>query len=1042
MGVSVEQPWWFAAIALAIPLGVLAWRWFAAMSTARRWSAIVLRSLLIALLAGMLAGVSVVKRSERLAVIAVVDISESVQRFLDSEDLPDGRVRAPIERLHHWLREATRDRGPDDALGIVVFDGRTIAVATPSVGEVLDRTWSYAPVEGTDIAGALTYAAAMAPPGASARLVLLSDGVETRGDALRAAESIGGDQALRVDVVPLMYHVRDEVMIESVDAPPSAASESTIVVRVTLHATGPSRGTLRLLREGEELDINGDAPGTGRRVELSEGLTTELIELALPGGRIHRFEAIYEPDPLPDGTGFSGDTLLVNNRGDAFTLTPGRGRVLIIDGVGGGVSDGRGATLARVLERSGIDVSLVSADGAPTNLLTLQSYDLVILQNVPADALTTQQHDLLVAHVRDLGGGLVMVGGFDSFGAGGWKGSAIEPILPVRLDLPERAVAPEAAVMFVLDNSGSMSFTAFGSVRSKQQIANESTALAIQSLDRNDLVGVIIFNSDMQTLVPLGLNPDRPAVVQRVLNIPAGGGTNMAPALREAGRQLRNVEAKSKHIIVLSDGRSQRADSLPGIAASLRAEGVRISTIAIGEDADPETMDRIATSGGGTFHYVLNPNTLPRVFLSTVRVIRQPLVREQPFTPMLAGPPSALLEGLSNPPPLLGLVLTQARSEPTIQTLLVTPQNEPVLAHWNVELGQVAAFTSDTHGEWSAPWLAWPGYQRLWTNLARAMTRPTATQGFDLLTTIRDDRLEIRVEATDARGRPVDLLDLPTTVHLPSGQTIDLTLSQTGPGVYEGHVPADEQGNYIAIVKPQAGADRLAPVIGGSSAPRSAELRVLRSDPALLEQIAQITGGRVLSLDAPAASRLFDRTGLTPRRAVEPLWRSLMIWTLIVLMLDIGTRRIAWDRLVSRQFGVDLKREALEAVRDRSREVLAALGRLGRGKSERTQSQTALGPEDAARANEEELARRTQGRLAAVRAARQRTAVPTLESPTEQPAADPSALTMQQAPASPAPTPPPPAPEQSPPDTTAPGEGGLLAAKRRARDRFGGSQSS
>jgi hypothetical protein len=69
-----------------------------------------------------------------------------------------------------------------------------------------------------------------------------------------------------------------------------------------------------------------------------------VIETPLPMGRVHRFRAAYEPDP--EGTGFSGDTLADNNSGESFTITPGRGSVLLVDGVSQGDRQGAGLTLA------------------------------------------------------------------------------------------------------------------------------------------------------------------------------------------------------------------------------------------------------------------------------------------------------------------------------------------------------------------------------------------------------------------------------------------------------------------------------------------------------------------------------------------------------------------------------------------------------------------------------------------------------------------------------------------------------------------------
>lgn len=1040
---SFEQPQYLLLILLALPVVIAGLRWLVSMSLVRRWSAVILRVALVGLIAAMLAGLSAVRTTDRLAVIGVLDISGSVRRFADGGVGPGGRPVDPIEAARDFFERAAAERGPDDLLGLVVFDGRALAVATPSRAGLAGRPIDLRPVEGTNIADAIRYAAALVPPDTAGRLVLVSDGNQTSGDAVRAAQEVAArgsiGRGVSIDVVPLVYNVRNEVIVEAVDAPPQAAAESTITVRVVLNATDGASGTLYLLREGEPVDINGGEPGVGRRLSLPPGPHVETISVELEPTKLHRFRAVWEPEREVVGNGAAvpiGDTHAENNAGEAFTITPGKGAVLLVDGVSGGDPAGPGATLAGALRENAIDVTIVGPEGVPDNLLSLQAYDLVILQNVPAEALQPRIHELLAAHVSDAGGGLVMVGGPDSFGAGGWKGSALEPILPVKLDLPEKLVVPSAAIVFVLDNSGSMRSGVMSSLRSQQEIANEAAALAVRTLDQKDLVSVVTFNDSSNLLVPLGPNTDPGRTAERILSIGSGGGTNLPPALDEASRQLSGVEAKIKHVIVLSDGRSAGAEILPGMAARMHAQGITVSTIAVGDEADEVTMAQVAASGGGTFYAVNNPEVLPRIFLKAVRVVRSPLIRETPFRPVVLPTGSPLVAGLGTPPPLGGLVLTQARQEPTITYAMAAPGGEPVLAHWNVELGQVAAFTSDAH-RWASAWLDWPGYGRFWTQLARTLARPAASGDFRLVTQIDGDRLHLRLDAVGEDGRPADLLTVPATVYAPSGEQFDVTLAQTGPGLYEAEAAAPESGTYVAIVKPRLGPRALAPIIGGASVASGAEFRSLRSDAALLRRVAEEAGGRILSFADADAAALFDRRGIRPSEARLPLWRPLLIAAILVLLLDIATRRIAWDRWTSREFGAGLRQAAAEAVRDRSEQAARAIGSL-RGRAAAPAGAglgagMALSDEDAKRLAAAAADRRRQMRLAAAQAARNaRLGSPAGPGPASQ--ASPSQPAARGAPPVAKDAPPRPAEEQ--------GTSGLLAAKRRARERFEGSDEA
>ena len=1041
MGISFAHPGWLWALLAIAPLCAVALVGFTSMSRWRRASAALARAVLTVLIVAMLAGAQSVRETERVAVIGVVDLSGSVRRFGSFGPAGDAENDSGPERwARSYFADRLENRGPDDLFGLVVFDGRTATVATPSRAGVLDRSMSMLPIGGSDIAGALRHAAALVPPDAAGRLVLLSDGNATGADPVETAMLLGGSssgegadgvgergpgrQGLPIDVVPIEYLLGDEVIVERLDAPPSAAGGSTVPLRVQIRSTGPARGTLRLLREGNPVDISVDgaeSTGGGRRVAYGPGRHIEILEVPLEDGRLSRFEVVFEPDRDEETGTLIGDRAVDNNRAEAFTISPGESRVLFVDGVSDGSPNGAGAVLARTLREGGLGVEVVAPSGMPRDLLGFQAHDLVVLQNVGAEAMPESSTEALVAFVRELGGGLVVIGGPDTLGAGGWRGSALEPILPVKLDLPEKLVTPEAAIVIVLDNSGSMRRGVLGSSRSQQEVANESAARAIESLDPGDLVGVIAFNSVPSVVHTLGPARDTAPIAEATRAIVSNGGTNLPPALEIAREQLLAVDAKHKHIIVLSDGQSQGAEQLPGMARRIHDDGIRISSIAVGDGADLATLETVANEGRGVFYHVLNPGVLPNVFLKAVRIVRSPLVRERVFQPVVLSTGSPLTEGLGTPPRLGGLVLTQAREEPTITYAMATPEGEPLLAHWAVELGQVAVFTSDAH-DWARRWLDWEGYRTLWTRTARLMARTTGGETGELAVSQSEGRLRIVYDATDESGAPIDLLTVPATVYGPGGEPTRLRLRQTGPGRYTGEASAGRGGNHIVIARPSLGSAPLPPLLAGATVSRNAEYARLAPDMRTLESIASVSGGRVLGWDEP--TDLYDRSAIERRRTRTPLWPVLLGWTVVVFLLDVGTRRIAWDRLLpERGNEAQLQRIATGA----GQRVAALRGaRTKRDKNEeRTPMPAAapLGDDDADRLRREARAARYTSQAEAYRKkiaeARPGGVKPAGSGSTDSGTTPDAKKTDAKKP---------PEPEEE--------ASGLLAAKRRARKRF------
>jgi len=1033
MSLQFDQPGILLLGLIVVPLAVLSWRWLTTMDRLRRTVVVALRTVVLLTLVVMLAGPRTVREHDNMTVIGVLDLSGSVKLFAQLPDVPDMGRPSNVEYVRQWFRQATQSRAPDDRFGLIVFDGEATVISVPVRGEYVDDNLDVTIADGTNIAEAIRLALAIFPADTARRIVLVSDGNQTIGDAQDAARQAaagflgdaGAAAAVRagvpIDVAPISYEVTGDVQIVRVESPPTAQPGQTVTVRVVLDSTGPTTGRLHLRREGRLVDLNGAATGSSRRIRVPAGRSVQLAQVILGETPINRFEATFEADDP------ASDALLVNNRGDSFTATPGRGTVLVLDTRGNTSAN----LVAAALREADIPVTVEGPQTLGEDLLSLQRYDLIILDNIAAFELNPLQQALLGRYVHDLGGGMIMIGGDRGFGAGGWNGTPVEAILPLELDPPRELKLTGAALVLVLDQSGSMNRRVAGTRTTQQVIANEAAALAIESLRRESLIGVISFDFFAHVQVPLQRNDDPARITERVRAITSDGGTNLEPALRAAHRMLRGVEAKKKLVVCLSDGQSQNTD-LDDLVNAMVADGITITTIAVGDNADHETLKRIATLGGGKFHPVRNPRTLPRVLVDSVQVINKPLLKEIPFVPVVRATGSTLTAGLDRAPPLGGLVITAMRPEPTVTLEMTDPDGEPLLAHWQVGLGRVAAFTSDAQGGWSSEWVQWPGYGTFWAQLARTIARPPANPDAELVTRIRDGRLFMTLDASHEEGF-LDYLHVEGSVYTPDGQTVHVRLKQTAPGHYEDSIPASVPGNYVVALSPRRGTRQLAPVIGGASQSSSAEFRRFHSNEPLLERIAAITGGRVLDITQPKALDLFDRTGMAPTRAALPAWRTLLWLAIALVLVDVAARRLAWDALLVRR-SVRRATARVEPHEIRGREAAATLATLRQASVQLEQPR----PERAMTSVEEPPAPTP---------AVYTPAPPPSPPPPERERTGPDAAKVAAAldalagktpPAKPAqdePTEPAPTAKQPPPsDTTS----NLLAAKRRARRKLDG----
>ena len=98
--------------------------------------------------------------------------------------------------------------------------------------------------------------------------------------------------------------------------------------------------------------------------------------------------------------------------------------------------------LVQRLGEKNIEVEVMPSDRLFTSLAELQGYDCVVLANVPrasggesdkkeATNFSDEQIEMLVRNTEQFGCGLVMIGGPNSFGAGGWTNTELEKAMPV-----------------------------------------------------------------------------------------------------------------------------------------------------------------------------------------------------------------------------------------------------------------------------------------------------------------------------------------------------------------------------------------------------------------------------------------------------------------------------------------------------------------------------------------------------------------------------------------------------------------------------------
>lgn len=858
---------WLYLLIPALPW--LIWYHFRSLSDFPAWQkrvSLVLRIAVVILLAAALAGPVIMRSTDQLMLVFAIDRSESIDE-------------AAREKANQFLTEAIRLNEQNDAeLRFLEFSKRPAP---------LKQTWEptdkdqpakdneqasdSSPAEpasdidnetqrGTDLDAAIRTAIASMPPSRVRRVVLLSDGNSTAGEDPIATAA---DGQVPIWTVPLPSRSEAEVQLTRVEAPTQVRQGQPFYVEVIVSSNRDGEGFIDLYRG--DIQIGEDKPKT---VKIKKGENRFRFRQTVLGKRQETFAARLR--------GFE-DTLLDNNQSSTVVYAEGRPRVLLID-----PDIDQTDALRWALDEQSIDVEVRPPQGVPADLTEFQGYECVILSNVPATAMTMRQMDLLRIYVKELGGGLVMLGGDQSFGLGGYYRTQIEEILPVRSNFEKEREKPSLAMMLVIDKSGSMG-------GQKIELAKDAARAAVELLGPRDSIGVIAFDGSAYTVSELRSTSDKGRIIDAISTIEASGGTNMYPGMVDALDALRPAAAKLKHVILMTDGVSTAGD-FQGAATDMAANRITLSTVALGQGSSEALLEELAQIGGGRYYFCDSADSVPQVFAKETVEASKSAINELPFIAQTVRPTS-VLEGidLELSPLLLGYVVT--RPKPTAEFILASESGDPLLAWWRYGLGMSVAFTSDAKNRWAGEWLSWPDFGPFWAQIIRHAMRKQDNRGVFVDVRREGDQTHIALDSVNDDGAFIENATTELNVIDPNLGRQKIAMRQTAPGRFEASVETDRRGDYHLDLAQTQSSGKTSRVSRGISVGYSDELRLLPTDMTMLRRIASVSDGQF----DPSVESVLEPNDNT---ATQPfyLWPWLLMIALCVFAIDVGFRRIELGR--------------------------------------------------------------------------------------------------------------------------------------------------
>ncbi|MCD8035891.1 MAG: VWA domain-containing protein [Clostridiales bacterium] len=832
----------------------------------------VLRTLTVILLILSLSGMSIVDKARNETTVYLADVSDSASNS--------------TERIAQFIESAQSYKGTGDQTAAAVFAGRAVTtIQTTDEYVTVNLDTGLADKDNTNIETAIKHALSIYDDDTKKRLVLITDGSETKGDAVSVRNLLKTE-----NVQTLIYDISGDVEIEAgireISMPQYVNINMSYDVNVIIDSIGSQRANLRLYR-GSALVVN-------EEIKLKDGENRYVFtDMAEKGGGI-----TYHAEIVPEN-----DTFYQNNSIYGYCYAENLPSVLV---VGTGES---AENMRLLLESAQLNVDVVVPSEAPMSYDTLIAYDTVVLADTAYDELNEDFITALDSFVRYAGGGLIAIGGENSYGPGGYEGTLLEDMLPVEMDIKTQSEDPDLAMIFIIDRSGSMADTSQGI--SCMDVAKEAALRGVDEMDADDIIGVIAFDTQAQWVVePQTVGDNIDEIGEAIATIQAGGGTSILPALRMACQELAETDTKLKHIILLTDGQAE-TEGYTNLLNKAREDGITISTIAVGQGADTSLLEYIAEAGNGRYYYADQYSTLPEIFVYETTIASKDYINNEDFYPT-AVDSSEITENIDSVPMLHGYVSTTAKSRADV--VLESDEEEPILAVWQYGLGRTAAWTSDFSGQWTSDWI-------------------TSDEGIEIIRnlisyTMRSDILyDIEVTGEASGGVSTVTAKLPVNqntvgvtalIKTAEGVEYNVDMSASLPGEYTCTIPTDEEGAYIITVTEElsdgeTNAYNTGFIIGYS---KEYDTRNM-NDNGVIDELASYDGiSLITSPDEVYSSSLPDSY------AKRDISVPLVIMALILLIIDILLRRFPeiTDKICSALLKLKLKKKAKKDFAERIKE--------------------------------------------------------------------------------------------------------------------------
>ncbi len=524
------------------------------------------------------------------------------------------------------------------------------------------------------------------------------------------------------------------------------------------------------------------------------------------------------------------------------------------------------------------DVLLISNSTSPLSKDLQDLYKLTQVTGLPtqlngfkAVVLDDQEYSSNLLPLNEYvqnGGGLVVIGGQESYELGGYRNSTLEEILPVR-SLPSTFEGGKVLIL-VLDISFSLSS---GRTKDGTQLLDYEKALATELLKSPDFkdykVGLVVFGTkayDVQD--PISISRAQSVLEDRIASLaPTGTESTYLDSGLQLAWNMMNASGNKAELMVLSDGNLWNYEDVIKRSIGL-IKDMNTTVRLIQVQAIPGrtgNLDELAKDTGAEFASFVYP--------ASVTTKMEEIQNEKPpeETPLAGFPISvanknhyitsdlelnATISGFNDVTPKLGT-----------QRLVAMSDGKPVLTVWRYGLGRVASLSTDDGNLWAGSLYSAPSSQLISSMVNWAVGDPRQEKD--------------RVEADDGwQETPMHI-----TINSEGRPSISgATIEKVGDNKYVATFTPNSTGIYyigdfgVAVNYPQ-------------------EYRFVGFNPEL-SSLIMANGGKVFTEDEAKRSLIAEAAKLSERTIQD---RASKQYLLLLVALAIFLAEVVWRKISEMQ---------------------------------------------------------------------------------------------------------------------------------------------